>query len=192
MSFDASNQANGLGISKPGQDWNSLITQGSFGFDETDVLVGIEGDRPIAEPVGGSATNSRLSDELWVANYNESGLVAVGFQTSNAWMSTYALVVEMTPTTGVSSAPLHAASLEAFPNPFNPSTRIRYSVPASAPISLALFDVRGRLVETIVNDEFRMAGDYEVDYRPELNSGVYVLRLSSSGGVTSRKIVLLK
>lgn len=47
------------------QDWNSLITAGSFGYDDSGALVGVAGDSPTAEPAGGTAVNSRLSDELY-------------------------------------------------------------------------------------------------------------------------------
>ena len=63
---------------------------------------------------------------------------------------------------------------------------------ASGSISLSLFDVRGRLLETLMRDEYKTLGIHELDYRPHLNSGVYVLRLQWGAGVASRKFVILK
>ena len=63
-----------------GQDWNSLITAGSFGYDDASALVGVAGDSPTAEPAGGTATNSRLSDELYSTGpLDLSGVLNVRF-----------------------------------------------------------------------------------------------------------------
>lgn len=61
------------------QDWNSLITQGSFGYDDTGTLVGVDGDDPWTEP-GGTAYDSRLSDELWEIDWYDAGELEVGYQ----------------------------------------------------------------------------------------------------------------
>ena len=72
-----------------GQDWNTLFTQGSFGFGNADTIVGIDGDDPDSEPgttdsdgdgtMDGTPTNSRLSDELYRVPYDSSGDLAVGY-----------------------------------------------------------------------------------------------------------------
>jgi uncharacterized protein (TIGR03382 family) len=71
------------------QDWNSLITQGSFGYNDENLLVGTDGDDPDSEPADsdedgdgepdGTATNSRLSDELFRVEYGHAGDMAVGY-----------------------------------------------------------------------------------------------------------------
>jgi hypothetical protein len=62
------------------QDWNSLITAGSFGYDDSGALVGVAGDSPTAEPAGGTAVNSRLSDELYSTGpLDLSGLLNIRF-----------------------------------------------------------------------------------------------------------------
>ena len=45
-----------------GTDYNSLITGGDFGFNDSDTWIGIDGDSPTSEPAGGTSTNGRLSD----------------------------------------------------------------------------------------------------------------------------------
>ena len=75
-------------------NWNSLITQGSFGFSNGDTWVGIEGDSPTREPAGGTANNSRLSDELYTTTYSPDGSVTV-YGDGDSWLGSYALVVEM-------------------------------------------------------------------------------------------------
>jgi hypothetical protein len=66
------------------QDWNSLHTQGSFGYDDTDLAVGADEDDPYTEPANGSATNSRLSDEVWSVDYADAGEIVVDYtETTN-------------------------------------------------------------------------------------------------------------
>ncbi len=66
------------------QDWNSLHTQGSFGYDDTDLAVGADEDDPYTEPATGSATNSRLSDEVWSVDYADVGEIVVDYtETTN-------------------------------------------------------------------------------------------------------------
>jgi MYXO-CTERM domain-containing protein len=62
------------------QDFNSLITTGSFGYDDAGLLVGVAGDSPTAEPTGGTTLNSRLSDELYQTGALDlSGVLNVRF-----------------------------------------------------------------------------------------------------------------
>lgn len=89
------------------QDWNSLITQGSFGFDNTNLLVGVDGDSPDTEPIAidsdgdgimdGRATNSRLSDELFRVPYDGSGSMTVGYSddSEDSIMATVIAVFEL-------------------------------------------------------------------------------------------------
>ncbi len=79
-----------------------------------------------------------------------------------------------------------------YPNPFNPTTKIEYSVPVSQKVVLKLYDVLGREVQTLVNEQ-QTPGVYRV----ELNaggfaSGVYFYRLVAGSFVQQRKMLLLK
>lgn len=78
------------------------------------------------------------------------------------------------------------------PNPFNPITRITYVLPATQHVRLDVFDVRGRLVETLV-DEVKSVGDYVVDWNANgLASGVYFYRLTTGSETVVRRATLLK
>lgn len=85
-----------------------------------------------------------------------------------------------------------------YPNPFNPDTRIQYDLPVDARVDLAVFDLLGRRVATLVNDA-REAGRHTAVFTGSgLASGVYFVRLRATtldGGSTfhdMRKIVLMK
>lgn len=78
------------------------------------------------------------------------------------------------------------------PNPFNPTTTIRYAVPRPARVTLRVFDVGGREVATLVDGE-QAAGVHEVRWNAAgLASGVYFYRLRSDGFTKTKKLVLLK
>ncbi len=89
-------------------------------------------------------------------------------------------------------------SLENHPNPFNPTTVIRYALPESAPASLKVYDVAGRLVRTIFGSVKVPAGAYEVEWDGKddngnsVSSGVYFCRLTAGKESLTRKVVLLK
>jgi hypothetical protein len=79
-----------------------------------------------------------------------------------------------------------------FPNPFNPSTSIRYSVPVSGMVSLKIYDVLGREVMSVVN-QHQSEGSYTVSLDAStLSSGMYVYQLQSGALTVSKKMMLLK
>lgn len=80
-----------------GQDWNSLLTQGSFGYSDGDFLIGVGGDDPDLEPSGGTFTNSRLSDELFRVPYGGTGDISIGYSDSyeDSRLSVIVAVIEL-------------------------------------------------------------------------------------------------
>jgi len=79
-----------------------------------------------------------------------------------------------------------------FPNPFNPNTLIKYSIPNSSQVSLKIFNTLGQEMETLVNEE-KQVGTYEVNWNASnLQSGVYFYRLQAGSFVQTRKMILLK
>ena len=88
--------------------------------------------------------------------------------------------------------PKEFALAQNYPNPFNPSTTISYALPADAHVTLKVYDVLGREVRTLVNDDSK-AGTYEARFDAGgLASGVYLYRLEAGGFVQSRKLMVLK
>ena len=79
-----------------------------------------------------------------------------------------------------------------YPNPFNPLTTIRFSVETKHATSLRIYDITGRLVETVVKDVLK-PGEYEIMWNAgHLPSGIYFVRLQSGKFVENQKVVLLK
>ncbi|MFA5831867.1 MAG: T9SS type A sorting domain-containing protein [Bacteroidota bacterium] len=79
-----------------------------------------------------------------------------------------------------------------FPNPFNPSTTIRYALPNSANVKLAIYDLLGREITTLVNEE-QSAGWKEVEWNGSaFSSGFYFYKLHAGNFIEMKKMMLVK
>jgi predicted extracellular nuclease len=79
-----------------------------------------------------------------------------------------------------------------FPNPFNPTTTIRYNIPAESKVTLKIYNLIGQEVATLVNTNQRM-GEYTVQFDgAKLSSGVYFYRLTAGSFIQTKKLLLLK
>jgi hypothetical protein len=88
--------------------------------------------------------------------------------------------------------PTEFALFQNYPNPFNPTTTIRYHVPEQAHVAIRIYDVMGREVADLVNDQ-HPAGAYEITWDARsYASGVYYYRISAGDFVSVRRLVLMK
>jgi hypothetical protein len=85
-----------------------------------------------------------------------------------------------------------------YPNPFNPQTRIQFSIPASATVDIAIFDIHGRLVRNLVASEHHESGRYSVEWDAKDNSGQkvasgpYFCRMQAGQFSSTKRLTLLK
>jgi hypothetical protein len=80
-----------------------------------------------------------------------------------------------------------------YPNPFNPSTTINFDIPKNSFITLKIYDILGRLVETLTENEFKSAGSYKVNWNATyFSSGIYFYRIEADNFAESKKMVLVK
>jgi hypothetical protein len=79
-----------------------------------------------------------------------------------------------------------------YPNPFNPSTTIQYSIKERTSVELVLYDILGREVEVLVNEE-QDAGQYKINLNAGgLASGVYFYKIQAGEYAEVKKMILLK
>ena len=79
-----------------------------------------------------------------------------------------------------------------YPNPFNPTTTFQYELPKESNVVLSVFDMSGRLVETIVN-QTQAAGYYSLQWDANrYSSGVYIYRIQADGFSAVKKCILIK
>ena len=89
-------------------------------------------------------------------------------------------------------APEVFALYQNYPNPFNPVTNIKFSLPENQKVSLGIYSVTGRLVETLVNEN-RVAGFHTIQWNAGRHaSGVYFYRLDAGVNSKTQKMILLK
>ena len=88
--------------------------------------------------------------------------------------------------------PTEFALNQNYPNPFNPTTTISFDVPATSEITITVYDILGRQVETLVNESMA-AGRHTVQMDgSSLTSGLYIVRMRTGNRVFERSIVLMK
>lgn len=78
-----------------------------------------------------------------------------------------------------------------YPNPFNPSTIINYHIPNSSKVSLKIYDLLGKEIATLVDEE-KAAGSYSVEFTGKLSSGVYFYTLRAGEFSETKKMSILK
>lgn len=79
-----------------------------------------------------------------------------------------------------------------YPNPFNPTTSIQFAISSRQFVTLKVYDLLGRKVETLVNEE-KPAGTYEVEFNAEsFSSGIYFYELKAGSFTETKKMVLLR
>jgi subtilisin family serine protease len=90
------------------------------------------------------------------------------------------------------AAPQEFALHNPHPNPFNPSTTLRYQVSAFSHVNLKVYDTAGRLVSTLV-DNWQPAGTHQVNFdASSLAAGVYLARMTAGDFTATQKLVLVK
>ncbi len=117
-----------------------------------------------------TVTDTALVPRAWVFEY---GGGTTGIKDKNQLISSYKLD-------------------QNYPNPFNPSTTINYQIPSSGKVVIKVYDILGREVESLVNEN-KIAGKYSVTFNADkLASGVYLYRLQSGNYFVTKKMILLK
>ena len=80
----------------------------------------------------------------------------------------------------------------AFPNPFNPTTSLRFALPVGGNLSIVLYDAQGRFVQRLVSGQYK-AGFYHVTLNAaNLPAGLYLVRMEAGAFSTVQKVVLVK
>jgi hypothetical protein len=125
-----------------------------------------------------------FSTDLYIRSVNDTQLVAKGIVLEGS--SLESSISEM------ADVPREYRLYQNFPNPFNPSTIIRYDVPEVANVKITIYDILGRRVVLLVDTQ-STPGRYSVEWDAgELPSGVYFLHLQSRDFVGVRKLLLMK
>lgn len=123
-------------------------------------------------------TPSVLSDYVYTTGINEDGGIPIGGGNDNPEIN--------------QNKPKDFNLMQNFPNPFNPTTKINFALPKQGFVTLKIYDITGREIQTLVN-EVKQAGYYSVDFNGSaLASGVYFYKIQSNDFVSVKRMVLIK
>ncbi len=138
-----------------------------------------------------------LNGELLFHQF-ENGIGTIPLiQKNNIWVQEGTLTLKAQRFSSVSNEPDTELPVKfevgAYPNPFNPTTNIRYALPEAGELSIEVFNVVGQRVATLISREQKSAGVYnlQLDLSAQ-SSGVYFVRVAAKNAFITRKITLIK
>ena len=183
-----------------GENWtpitlpNGLEVQGSYFLDEkTGWVFGREGKIYLTQNGGGSWSQE---PDLTIATINKMTFVG----DKDGWaVGNFGTILRVRSEIKVDvkkegkEIPSRFALHQNFPNPFNPATTIKYSIPAgNHRVTLAVYNSLGQQLTTLIN-KVQNGGNYSIKFNAEkLPSGIYFYRLQAGNFTETRKMILLK
>ena len=197
---DTLNDALSLELSSPlvvGNSYNLTYYDKKSGSFDTNVLeIGISTQ---ADDFGNLIYTSPLSTTSWTEReITFTADIAANHITIQAVPVVYGWThidnFSISPTTSVQNEQVIVEYFisQNFPNPFNPATKIKYSIPQLSKVVIKVFDILGNEIETLVNEE-KQTGTYEITWYAEgLPSGVYFYQLQAGDLIQTKKMVLMK
>jgi photosystem II stability/assembly factor-like uncharacterized protein len=196
--------AGGTSITTPGvnRSTNSGTSWSSVTVPTTSPVSGVVGDGSTFWIGRGTAIyKSTDNGATWASQYTTSGLInhMCKSRTGNRlWAVTasgniYSSEGLLAGVSVVNSILPEKFSLsQNYPNPFNPSTKIKFAIPNSSFIKLAVYDMLGREVSSLVNENLQ-PGTYEYEFdASDLNSGIYFYKITTEDFSEVKKMILLK
>ena len=111
---------------------------------------------------------------------------------TSPWSTVFHFTTGVTNISGNSELPKEFKLYNNYPNPFNPTTNIKFDIPKSSYVKLIVYDVLGREIKTLVNEKLN-AGRYDINWDgSDYPSGVYFYKLATDDYVSVKRMVLLK
>jgi len=93
----------------------------------------------------------------------------------------------------ITSIPIEYLLENNFPNPFNPTTNIRFSLPKNCFVSINIYNINGELVKTIIENKSYPLGSHLININlSELSTGIYFYKLETIDWEKTRKMILVK
>jgi len=174
-------------------NWVTATETNNYGFDIERSFDKIRFEK-IAF-INGKGTSSVINNYNYVDNTNFNGVVYYRLkQTDFDGTHHYSDIVEVN-----TEIPANFALMQNYPNPFNPTTTITYTLKSEGFVTIKIFDVLGKEVETIVN-QIQNRGTYKLTFNAaNINSGIYFYNLTVSDKLSgnsifnqSKKMILVK
>ena len=182
LSWETATEVNNYGFEVERHASTSLSMKNNF------ILSGDEGWETVAFIAGSGNSNSNKS-----YNYSDNSISVSGKYSYRLKQIDIDGKYEYSNTIEVEvGVPTKFEVVQNFPNPFNPSTTISFSIPEKSEVNVQIFNMLGQSVYTLVNEELN-AGKYSYNFEAShLSSGNYIYRVTAGKNVEIRKMILLK
>ena len=185
-----------------------VTPSGANSSDFEGTWISVIGNVTAVTPVSTTGTNLTIDDVTSVMIWNSTGIdvssFVVGYRgqfigAGSQYNDQYQLLVgyqsDITTVVAVDNDILIAERFDlipAYPNPFNPSTKISFAIDSPSEIQLEVYDVNGKLIDTILN-EYYQTGLHAIDWNASgYASGMYFIHLVKQGKRQTQKVMLLK
>ena len=135
--------------------------------------------------------NTGLTDDIYIYAFGGFGDYIFAGTSQGVWRRSVSEMI-VSVKEDKSNNPKIFSLTQNYPNPFNPTTKISYQIPVTSFVSLKVYDILGKEVVTLVNEE-KPAGNYEVEFDGSgLSSGIYFYKLNTENYTSVKKMILVK
>ena len=183
-----------------GDLYNIMATEVTWEFDGKNYKYKIEAStddsnwKNVVDKTNNTITSQTQQDTFPSVSARYVRITVTGLD-ANTWASFWEFKVFASTTTGVEqseSAPAEYKLYQNFPNPFNPNTKISYSLKEKLKVKLTVYDVLGREIKVLV-DKTQNAGNYTIDFSASrLASGIYFYKIEAGNFIKTNKMILIK
>ena len=171
-------------------NWHTAIEVNNHGFDIERSPVNDQSSvwNKIGFVAGSGNSNSTKSYSYKDTNVSIGKYSYRLKQIDNDGQFEYSKTIEV----DLNSIPTEFLLEQNYPNPFNPTTNISYALPCSGLVQIKVFNLLGKEIATLINEE-KKAGTYKINWNAaNLPSGVYLYRIQAGSFIQTKKMILLK
>ncbi|TVQ68575.1 MAG: T9SS C-terminal target domain-containing protein [Balneolaceae bacterium] len=181
------------GFSNPPQETDAGDSQLINTFWDTEVSgldISYGGGEYPTDNIGEGKTTAEMKDQATYTDWDFTDIWTINADMNDGYPNLQFAVV--TDAENVSEMAYQLGLNQNYPNPFNPSTVITYEVSGQQHVRLSVYDVTGRLI-TVLVDQQQAPGEYQVNWDAgQLSSGVYIYRLEAGGQTITRNMTFVK
>ena len=185
-----------------------VTPSGANSSDYEGTLISVTGNVTVVTPVSTTGTNLTIDDATSIMLWNSTGIdvssfvvgylgqfIGIGSQYNDQYQLLVGYQTDITTVVAVDGEIVIADRfnlISAYPNPFNPSTKLAFSIDTPSEIRLEIYDVSGKLVDNVTNG-FYQSGLHVIEWNAsEHSSGMYFVNLVKGSEMRTQKVMLLK